>query len=104
MNLEFLQSTESVSIWNAGLLDTPDQLLTELTHPSQDYTVLLPPLSDLQRLDAAVLSGNLAWEEVTGSLLKHIVRGRLILADLTSMPMEGMCASNLISAVFSYPF
>ena len=56
--LELLQGTERVSVWNAGLMHTPDELLGELTSPSQDYTILIPPLSDLQRLDAALLSGH----------------------------------------------
>ena len=90
--LELLQGTERVSVWNAGLMHTPDELLGELTSPSQDYTILIPPLSDLQRLDAALLSGHVQREQVMGSLMKHILRGRLQLSDLISLPPEGKCA------------
>lgn len=90
--LEWLQGTERVSVWNAGLMHTPDELLSELTSPSQDYTILIPPLSDLQRLDAALLSGHVQREQVMGSLMKHIVRGRLQLSDFISLPPEGKYA------------
>lgn len=89
-----LQSlSQKFSVWKDWKsFRSPDEMLQELQDPSAEYTVLIPPKSDLQRLNDAIETGYLQREDARGSLLKHILLGRHTLADFKSIPNDGMCA------------
>lgn len=93
---EIVQAVLSGRVWPIMTFNSAEEVLEEFGNPTQDYTILLPPHSELYRLDVAVMSGKLDRYQVTNSMLMHIIPGAYTTEDFVSMPKypDGMCVAG----------
>lgn len=72
-----------------GEYTSPSSIFTALQEPSGNFTVLMPPASQLQFVPVALEHNLITHSDALRLALLHIVPGRYLTADLMAAMNEG---------------